>query len=421
MFLEMRNTCSAGGKKACRDRILAYEKLGTSPRYSYYALPRGCDTVFFPGCALPATRPGITLELFGHLRQTVPSVGIVLDCCTKPSHDLGHFDHFRQMFYEMKRYLVRNGICRIITACPNCHTVFKAYGHGLSVQTAYEYMDEVPPEDLPSLTGKVVIHDPCPMRFDQGVQNAARGLVSKMGLAITPVAHERKHTLCCGEGGSVSPVAKDLSENWRKILKKEIGENPVVTYCAGCANALGKTMPAFHLLDLIFDPFAWIGKKPKKSTSPFTRWNRLGLKRKLIKTFPAEVTRERNFATGIFSYNHLLVADADTTFTEPLAHQLQKMGFSVFQARSGENVMERVVKNVPVDVVLLDAGLPGMDPMEVLRRIKDFDPFIQVIVISARSTVPEAISAMKSGASDYLGKPLDFENILAHIQRAMDE
>ena len=56
------------------EKILAYEKRGTSSRYSYYALPKGCDTVFFPGCALPGSRPETTWLLFQHLRAALPTL-----------------------------------------------------------------------------------------------------------------------------------------------------------------------------------------------------------------------------------------------------------------------------------------------------------------------------------------------------------
>ncbi|MCD6527238.1 MAG: hypothetical protein J7K75_09635 [Desulfuromonas sp.] len=66
-----------------------YERMGTSKPLSHYALPEGCDTVLFPGCALPGSRPQLTWQLYNHLQHSIPTLGLVLDCCTKPSHDLG--------------------------------------------------------------------------------------------------------------------------------------------------------------------------------------------------------------------------------------------------------------------------------------------------------------------------------------------
>jgi ferredoxin len=89
LFLEIRRQYVGSGHfhESAYQAILGYEKRGTSSLFSWYGLPEGCDTVFFPGCSLPGTRPQVTLRMFRALQKTVPSLGIVLDCCTKPSHD----------------------------------------------------------------------------------------------------------------------------------------------------------------------------------------------------------------------------------------------------------------------------------------------------------------------------------------------
>ncbi len=78
--------------------LLRYEALGSSKLLSLYALPPGCDTVFFPGCNLPGTRAAVTERLFLEMAERMPRLGLVLDCCNKPSHDLGREDFFRAEF-----------------------------------------------------------------------------------------------------------------------------------------------------------------------------------------------------------------------------------------------------------------------------------------------------------------------------------
>jgi ferredoxin len=104
MFLQMRcETVDRGsGSFAEHNGPLTYEKRGTSRKYSYYGLPKGCETVFFPGCTLPGTRPEKTYALFQEFKERIPSLRIVLDCCTKISHDLGREEFFQPMFEEMK-------------------------------------------------------------------------------------------------------------------------------------------------------------------------------------------------------------------------------------------------------------------------------------------------------------------------------
>ena len=137
MFLAMRREMVRQGRGAYPEHapILGYESRGTSRRYTYYAFPEGCDTIFFPGCSLPATRPGRVVELYEHMGKNIPHLGIVLDCCTKPSHDLGRDEYFRAMFQEMKAYLLEHGIKTVLVACPNCYKLFKEYGCELTVRT----------------------------------------------------------------------------------------------------------------------------------------------------------------------------------------------------------------------------------------------------------------------------------------------
>jgi uncharacterized membrane protein YdjX (TVP38/TMEM64 family)/Fe-S oxidoreductase len=298
MFLEMRRETVKGGNGdyAEHSAIRGYERRGTSKRYSYYAIPQGCDTIFFPGCTLPGTRPDRVLELFEHLKKTIPSIGIVLDCCTKPSHDLGRKEYFDAMFREMKDFLIRSGIRNVIVACPNCYKVFSKYGGDLAVRTAYEFMAE---NGLPAgsaLNETVTIHDSCAVRFQESVHAAARDLLMKKGLTVEEMKHSGKKTLCCGEGGSVGFLAPDLSKNWGSLRKKEADGRRIITYCAGCANFLGSLTPANHILDIIFKPEATMAGTVKISKAPFTYLNRLRLKKHLKKNINAAITRERTFA-----------------------------------------------------------------------------------------------------------------------------
>ena len=130
MFQEMRREAVLWGRGEFPEHtaLLKYEKRGTSKRYTWYGLPRGCDTVLFPGCTLPGTRPETVLNLFEHLRQSNPNLGVVLDCCIKPSLDLGRQDYFQTLFGEMTAYLLDQGIRNVWVACPNCYRVFKEYG-----------------------------------------------------------------------------------------------------------------------------------------------------------------------------------------------------------------------------------------------------------------------------------------------------
>lgn len=183
IFMESRRLYVDGGNfnTSAYKTILGYEKRGTSSLFTWYGIPEGCDTVFFPGCTLPGTRPEVTFSIFQDLRKSIPALGVVLDCCTKPSHDLGRQRYFESAFGEMTAYLHFHGIKKVLVACPNCYKIFKHYGNGISVFTAYEHLHENRHEgQLLSWNREVTLHDPCALRDETSAHLAVRGLLHEL-------------------------------------------------------------------------------------------------------------------------------------------------------------------------------------------------------------------------------------------------
>ncbi|MEE4254914.1 MAG: (Fe-S)-binding protein [Desulfuromusa sp.] len=290
MFLEMRREAFDRGAKDLSEhrRLRNFEKKGTSKRFSWYALPEDCDTIFFPGCALSGSRSETTLKVFEQLQKKMPSIGIVLDCCTKPSHDLGDEDHFNAMFGEMKDYLLSQGIKTVLLACPNCHLVFSRYGSELQPRTIYEELEQIDFPAAPS-SEAVTIHDPCTARFNLPAQDAVRRLLKNKNLQIEELPHSGKKTFCCGEGGAVNFLAPELATHWGQKRIDEANGRSIVSYCSACTEKLGAQTQTSHILDLLFDENAKIAKPP------LTYFKRLKLKKYLQDNFQATVTRERTF------------------------------------------------------------------------------------------------------------------------------
>ncbi len=257
--------------------LLSYEKRGSSRLLSWYGLPQGCDTIFFPGCALPGSRPQRVLDVVSQLQGEIPNLGVVLDCCTKPSHDLGRRDYFQTMFSGLLEILKRCGIKKVLVACPNCFRMFKEYGT-LEVQTIYELLKA--PSGT-ALQAEVTLHDPCGVRFDSQIHGAVRTLVRDAGCTVREMKHHGKNTLCCGEGGAVGYLDKDLARSWVELRRQEAGELKVITYCAGCSHYLGQSMDSSHILDLLYEPDRTMAAKVKVARAPMTYWHRFRLKKKL--------------------------------------------------------------------------------------------------------------------------------------------
>ncbi|MBI5593717.1 MAG: VTT domain-containing protein [Deltaproteobacteria bacterium] len=297
MFMEMRQKAHKNGVGEFPEHagILNYEKRGISRRYTWYAIPKNCDTIFFPGCTLPGTRPEKVKRLFVQLKETIPNLGFVLDCCTKPSCDLGREHFFQAMFDELITFLRNSGIRNVLVACPNCYKIFHQHGQTLTVKTVYEVLSESPLPEAAPISGAVVIHDPCAIRFEPAVQQAARKLIRSKGLTIIEMPHSGEQTVCCGEGGSVGMLCPEFTDHWRTIRKEEAGGQRIITYCAGCANSLNTVTPASHILDLIFEPDATLSGKTKVSRAPITYWNRIRLKNWAKQSIGSAITRERTF------------------------------------------------------------------------------------------------------------------------------
>ncbi len=93
-------------------------------------------------------------------------------------------------------------------------------------------------------------------------------------------------------------------------------------------------------------------------------------------------------------------------------------GYDTTYALSGEEALEMVARE-RVDLVVADLAMPGMDGMELLRRLKQLDPKVNVVIMTAYSSVKSAIEAMKEGAFEYLIKPFGNEEFLALVERAL--
>jgi Fe-S oxidoreductase len=218
---------------------------------------------------------------------------MVLDCCTKPSHDLGRSDFFESVFGEMRRYLLANGVRRVLTACPSCYKVFKAHGGDLRVETVYEVLAAEKKTVPIGPRQTATIHDPCPLRFNEPIQSAIRLLASAQGLDIEEMPHHGATTFCCGEGASVSCTAPELAEAWGRRRAEEACGRQIITYCAGCDATLGKIVETRHILDILFAHRQTTGDQRTMPGFPRTCWNRLWLKHHVGKAIPAAIRRER--------------------------------------------------------------------------------------------------------------------------------
>jgi two-component system alkaline phosphatase synthesis response regulator PhoP len=116
----------------------------------------------------------------------------------------------------------------------------------------------------------------------------------------------------------------------------------------------------------------------------------------------------------------VLVVDDEAAIRYSVSKTLQRVGYSVREATSGEDALD-IISAEPFDVVLTDIRMPpGLDGVELIRRIKDTDPDTIVILMTAYPSLPTAVEGLRLGAHDYLIKPSSSQDIRQSVARGVE-
>lgn len=116
----------------------------------------------------------------------------------------------------------------------------------------------------------------------------------------------------------------------------------------------------------------------------------------------------------------LLLVDDEQDFVETLAERLRLRDFGSTVALDGETALSIVKEGVP-DVMLLDIMMPGINGLEVLERVKENYPNVQVIIVTGHGGEKDKTRAMQLGAFAYMTKPVDFETLIITIMAAFEQ
>jgi two-component system response regulator MprA len=112
---------------------------------------------------------------------------------------------------------------------------------------------------------------------------------------------------------------------------------------------------------------------------------------------------------------HILVVDDDTRITSALRRTLAYEGYQVSVAVNGAEALS-IARTKPPDVVILDLMLPGVDGLEVCRRLRASGDAVAVLMLTARDAIADRVAGLETGADDYLVKPFALEELLARIK-----
>lgn len=116
--------------------------------------------------------------------------------------------------------------------------------------------------------------------------------------------------------------------------------------------------------------------------------------------------------------NKLLIIDDEKVFLESISSQLKLRGFDVLTRTSGKDVEQLIKKDDSIDVVLLDLKMPDMDGEEVLKRIKETRPEVQVVILTGYGDTESAVQLAKMDAFSYLQKPIELDKLIDVLNKA---
>jgi len=116
----------------------------------------------------------------------------------------------------------------------------------------------------------------------------------------------------------------------------------------------------------------------------------------------------------------LMLVDDEERFLSTTRKLLEKRGFTVFTAVNGAEALDLLNAQL-IHVVILDVKMPGKHGNLVLKEIKSQFPLVEVIMLTGHATVESAVDGLKSGATDYLTKPIDIDDLIEKAEEAFEK
>ena len=116
----------------------------------------------------------------------------------------------------------------------------------------------------------------------------------------------------------------------------------------------------------------------------------------------------------------IMLVDDEERFLQTTQKMIAKKGYDVLTATSGEECLKKLEDEL-VHVVILDVKMPGMDGVETLKHIKQKFPLVEVIMLTGHATAESAVEGLKLGATDYLTKPANIEDLIAKAEEAYNK
>lgn len=251
--------------------------------------------LLFPGCQLAASAPQNVDRVYRHLIQTLPGgVGLMLGCCGAPAAWAGRQKLFEEKLNTFLAQWTDMGQPHLILPCPTCSLMFKGSLPYVPTVSLWEVLDkEGLPPDAPRGHGEALaLHDSCTARSAVEMQDSVRSIACKLGYRVEELGYNRDLTKCCGYGGLMYLVNRELAD---KVIQSRIEESPsdYLTYCTNCRDFFaGKGKPSYHVLDLVFGTHETGQARPGPALSE-RRFNRRWLAEQMLADLWGEAMPEQ--------------------------------------------------------------------------------------------------------------------------------
>ena len=118
---------------------------------------------------------------------------------------------------------------------------------------------------------------------------------------------------------------------------------------------------------------------------------------------------------------HCLIVEDDSCMADFLAQAISHPDIHIFQATNGEQALETLASGTSVDIIITDLNMPEMGGEGLIARVRKISPRTLIIVITGYASIPSAVSMMKQGVFDYLTKPVELDNFLNAVTRAVKQ
>ena len=110
-----------------------------------------------------------------------------------------------------------------------------------------------------------------------------------------------------------------------------------------------------------------------------------------------------------------LIVEDEEALRNQISERFKQDGFAIDAAGDGEEGLY-LAREMPVDVAVIDLGLPGIDGMEIIRTVREEGHLYPILILTARDRWQDRVEGLEAGADDYLGKPFHLEELLARVR-----